>query len=181
MRAPGRPEPDGELAVCQQPRDRRRDRERVERVDEQARVAVKHSVERAAYIAGDHPALPPLKAKFPEIKFLVGEFRDMVTVVVPCEHIVPVCAYLRDEPSLRFDMLAELNGVSPGPAFPAQDFAPPAPAHRWRWSLAALLLLLTVTVAGIVWLVVTTAPNDEADRLARAEQAYKDRDFAEAR
>ena len=58
-----------------------------------------------------HPALQPLKQKFPEIKFLVKEFRGMVTVVVPRERIGPVCAYLRDEPALRYDMLAELNGV----------------------------------------------------------------------
>jgi len=58
-----------------------------------------------------HPALAPLKAKFPEIKFLVGEFRQMVTVVVPRENIVQVCKYLRDEPTLRYDLLAELNGV----------------------------------------------------------------------
>jgi NADH-quinone oxidoreductase subunit C len=59
----------------------------------------------------EHPALQPLKAKFAGTKFLVGEFRDMVTVVVPREVIVPVCTFLRDDPSLRFDMLAELNGV----------------------------------------------------------------------
>ena len=59
----------------------------------------------------DHPALQPLKAKFPETKFLVGEFRDMVTVVVPRQSIVPVCTFLRDDPALRYDMLAELNGV----------------------------------------------------------------------
>jgi NADH-quinone oxidoreductase subunit C len=59
----------------------------------------------------EHPALAPLKAKFPETKFLVGEFRDMVTVVVPRESILPVCTYLRDDPNLRYDMLAELNGV----------------------------------------------------------------------
>ena len=59
----------------------------------------------------DHPALQPLKAQFPQHKFLVGEFRDMVTVVVPREAIVPVCTFLRDEPGLKFDMLAELNGV----------------------------------------------------------------------
>lgn len=58
-----------------------------------------------------HPALQPLKAAFPETRFLVGEFRDMVTVVVPREKIVAVCTFLRDEPSLRFDMLADLNGV----------------------------------------------------------------------
>src|SRR3954463_8917924 len=58
-----------------------------------------------------HPALSPLKAKFPDAKLLVGEFRDMVTVVVPREKLVEVCRFLRDEPILRFDMLAELNGV----------------------------------------------------------------------
>jgi len=59
----------------------------------------------------NHPALQPLKAKFPETKFLVGEFRDMTTVVVPREAIVPVCTFLRDDTALRYDMLAELNGV----------------------------------------------------------------------
>ena len=59
----------------------------------------------------DHPALQPLKAKFPDTKFLVGEFRDMVTVVVPRERIVEVCAFLRDDPSLRYDLMFEVNGV----------------------------------------------------------------------
>ena len=59
----------------------------------------------------DPPALQPLKQKFPEIKFGVKEFRGMVTVVVPRERIAAVCAFLRDEPSLRYDMLAELHGV----------------------------------------------------------------------
>jgi NADH-quinone oxidoreductase subunit C len=58
-----------------------------------------------------HPALAPLKAKFSEIKFLVGELRDMVTVVVPRQDLLRVCTFLRDEPALRYDMLAELNGV----------------------------------------------------------------------
>ena len=59
----------------------------------------------------NHPALQPLKAQFPSSRFLVAEFRDMVTVVVPRGSIVPVCTFLRDDPSLRYDMLAELNGV----------------------------------------------------------------------
>jgi NADH-quinone oxidoreductase subunit C len=46
-------------------------------------------------VAIDHPALQPLKQKFPETKFLVKEFRGMVTVVVPRELIVAVCAFLR--------------------------------------------------------------------------------------
>jgi NADH-quinone oxidoreductase subunit C len=58
-----------------------------------------------------HPALAPLKAKFPETKILIGEFRDMVTVVVPREDLIAVCTFLRDDPTLRYDMLPELNGV----------------------------------------------------------------------
>ncbi len=58
-----------------------------------------------------HPALAPLKARFPDTRFLVGEFRGMVTVVVPREKILAVCAFLRDEPTLQYDFLAELNGA----------------------------------------------------------------------
>ena len=58
-----------------------------------------------------HPALQPLKEAFADTKLLVGEFRDMVTVVVPRERIVAVCTFLRDDAKLRYDMLAELNGV----------------------------------------------------------------------
>lgn len=35
----------------------------------------------------------------------------MVTVVVPRENLLEVCRYLRDDPGLRYDLLAELNGV----------------------------------------------------------------------
>ena len=58
-----------------------------------------------------HPALQPLKAKFPDVKFMVNEFRGAVTVVVPRENIAAVCTFLRDDAALRYDMLAELNGV----------------------------------------------------------------------
>jgi NADH-quinone oxidoreductase subunit C len=59
----------------------------------------------------NHPALSPLKARFPDGQFRVGEFRDMITVVVPRESIMAVCTFLRDEPGLYYDMLFELNGV----------------------------------------------------------------------
>jgi NADH-quinone oxidoreductase subunit C len=60
-----------------------------------------------------HPALEPLKARFGSagVKLLVNEFRDAVTVAVPRERILPVAAFLRDDPAQRYDMLAELNGV----------------------------------------------------------------------
>jgi NADH-quinone oxidoreductase subunit C len=58
-----------------------------------------------------HPALEPLKAAFPDAGLRVGEFRDMVSVVVPRERIREVCTFLRDDETLRYDMLFELNGV----------------------------------------------------------------------
>ena len=58
-----------------------------------------------------HAALQPLKAKFPDTKLLVNDFRGMVTVVVPREAIRAVATFLRDDPALRYDLLAELNGV----------------------------------------------------------------------
>jgi NADH-quinone oxidoreductase subunit C len=58
-----------------------------------------------------HPALAPIKSHFPDTKLMVGEFRDMVTLVVPRETIREICFFLRDDPALLYDMLAELNGV----------------------------------------------------------------------
>lgn len=59
----------------------------------------------------EHPALQPLKQAFAGTKFLVGEFRDMVTVVVPREAIVDVCTFLRDDPALGYNFLCEINSV----------------------------------------------------------------------
>ena len=59
----------------------------------------------------EHPALQPLKAQFPGTTFYVGEFRDMVSVVVPREQIVAVCTFLRDDPNLRYDFLTDVNSV----------------------------------------------------------------------
>ena len=59
----------------------------------------------------DHLALQPLKSRFAGTRFLVNEFRGMVTVVVPREQIREVATFLRDHPQLHYDMLAELNGV----------------------------------------------------------------------
>jgi NADH-quinone oxidoreductase subunit C len=58
-----------------------------------------------------HVALEPLKAKFGAIGLKAGEFRDTVTVVVPRERLLDVCRFLRDARTLKYDMLAEVNGV----------------------------------------------------------------------
>ena len=59
----------------------------------------------------EHSALQPLKEKFPATKFMVGEFRQMVTVVVPRQDLRAVARFLRDDWALRYEMLAEINGV----------------------------------------------------------------------
>lgn len=59
----------------------------------------------------EHSALKLLKEKFPSTKFMVAEFRGMVTVVVPREDLLAVAKYLRDDWALRYEMLAEINGV----------------------------------------------------------------------
>ena len=58
----------------------------------------------------EHPSLAPLKAAFPDMKFLVGEFRDMVTVVVPARRYCR-SATTCDEPTQHYELLAEVNGV----------------------------------------------------------------------
>ena len=59
----------------------------------------------------EHRALAPLKQRFADTRFLVGESREMVTVVVPREKLVEVCRFLHDDPALRYDMLADVNSV----------------------------------------------------------------------
>lgn len=59
----------------------------------------------------NHPSLPRLKERFADVGLKAGEFRDMVTVVVPREHIQAVCMFLRDEADLRYDHCTEINGV----------------------------------------------------------------------
>jgi NADH-quinone oxidoreductase subunit C len=97
----------------------------------------------------EHPALAPLKNAFADTKFLVGEFRDMVTVVVPREKILAVAKFLRGEPALRYDMLAELNGVD------YLNF--PGAAHRFAVNYG----LTSVERNNRLWLKVFLDPQGE--------------------
>jgi NADH-quinone oxidoreductase subunit C len=40
-----------------------------------------------------------------------SEFRGELSVIVPTEKIVDVCRFLKEDPDLRFDMLADLFGL----------------------------------------------------------------------
>lgn len=105
----------------------------------------------------DHPALSPLKSRFPQIKFRVGEFRDIITLVVPRENILEVCRFLRD--AQKYEMLIELHGV---------DYLNyPGATHRFAVNYG----LLSVSKNERLWLKVFldprhdtapgTAPRDE--------------------
>jgi len=59
----------------------------------------------------EHPAFAPLKAAFPDVKFLANHFRDMTTLVVPREKVLEICQFLKNAPELKYDFLADLNGV----------------------------------------------------------------------
>lgn len=94
-----------------------------------------------------HPALQPLKERFPNIKFMVGEFRDMITVVVPRENLKEVCLFLRDDATLKFEQLTELHGV---------DYLNyPNAAHRFGLNIG----LLSITNNNRLWLKVFLDPT----------------------
>jgi NADH-quinone oxidoreductase subunit C len=111
-----------------------------------------------------HPALAPLKAKFPQVKFFVGQFRDMTTVVVPREDTLEVAKYLRDEPTLRYDMLAEINSV---------DYLNyPAAAHRFGVNYC----LTSIPHNNRLWLKVFLDPTQDT---APRQNSPRDEDVIE--
>jgi NADH-quinone oxidoreductase subunit C len=60
----------------------------------------------------DEPAVVSrLRERFPDAVEDVTAFRGQLTIRIRNEDIQPVCYFLRDEPDLRFDMIADLCGV----------------------------------------------------------------------
>jgi NADH-quinone oxidoreductase subunit C len=55
--------------------------------------------------------LEKLKAHFAEAILEANEFRDELTVVVPKERIVEICKFLKGDPQLQFDFLADVCGI----------------------------------------------------------------------
>lgn len=82
---------------------------------------------------------------------MVGEFRNMVTVVVPhkCQRSIHV---LRDDATLKFEQLTELHGV---------DYLNyPNAAHRFGLNIG----LLSITNNNRLWLKVFLDPTMERRR-----------------
>ena len=59
----------------------------------------------------DHPTLPLLKERFPEVRFVASEFRGQTTVVVTVEHLLDVMRFLREDPGCAYNFLSDVVGV----------------------------------------------------------------------
>jgi NADH-quinone oxidoreductase subunit C len=55
--------------------------------------------------------LDRLRMQFEHAILETSEFRGELTIVVPKEQIVEICRFLKHDPSLQFDLLADLCGI----------------------------------------------------------------------
>ncbi len=70
-----------------------------------------------------------IKSKFPGVVSGPIEFRGETTLVVQSDHLIEVCAFLRDDPTLRFDLLSDVSAV---------DFFPEHPRFAVNYHLYSL-------------------------------------------
>ena len=59
----------------------------------------------------DHPALPLIKSKFPDVKLLATEFRGLTTLVAPAQSMHEVLAFLKSDEACAFDFLSDIVGI----------------------------------------------------------------------
>jgi NADH-quinone oxidoreductase subunit C len=62
-------------------------------------------------VTQEHLAVHRLKERFSEVVEEVTSFRDEVTIVVRPEAILRVCRFLKEDPELQYNFLADLCGV----------------------------------------------------------------------
>jgi NADH-quinone oxidoreductase subunit C len=55
--------------------------------------------------------LEKLKTRFADAVLETYEFRDEMTIVVPKERIVEICRFLKEDPQLQFEFLADVFGI----------------------------------------------------------------------
>ena len=58
-----------------------------------------------------HLTLPIVKARFPGVRFLAGEFHGQTTLVVPPGNLHEVMAFLRDDPTCAYNFLSDVLGI----------------------------------------------------------------------
>jgi NADH-quinone oxidoreductase subunit C len=59
----------------------------------------------------NNKVLERLKAKFADTMLEANEFRGELTIIIPKEHIVEVCRFMKEDEELAFDLLADLCGI----------------------------------------------------------------------
>jgi len=59
----------------------------------------------------ENRAVQKLREKFPEAVLEVREFRGEITVVIPKDKLLQVCAFLRDDPALNYNFLSDLTSL----------------------------------------------------------------------
>jgi NADH-quinone oxidoreductase subunit C len=62
-------------------------------------------------MAIEHPAAAKLKGQFPGVKFKAAQFRGDVQIIVPKEQLLAVVTFLKNEPSLNYNMLSDVTAV----------------------------------------------------------------------
>jgi NADH-quinone oxidoreductase subunit C len=62
-------------------------------------------------MAIDHPAAAKLKEKFPSMGLKGAQFRGDTQIIVPAADLLPVVTFLKNEPSLNFNMLSDVSCV----------------------------------------------------------------------
>ena len=80
-----------------------------------------------------------LRERFPQVAFerQTGEAMRDATLVLPAEHLVDVCTFLRDEPELQFGMLSWMGGA---------DYLPRVPRFECIYSLLSIPNALRFTL-----------------------------------
>lgn len=86
----------------------------------------------------DHPTLPLVKAKFPQVKFLASEFRGQTSLVVPAENLHEVMAFLRHDPACAYEFLSDVTGVD-YLQYPARQPMPGQPDRTGRFAVVYML------------------------------------------
>ena len=62
-------------------------------------------------MAIDHPAVAPLKAKFPNVPFKGTQFKGDTQIVVPKASFLEVVTFLKNDAALNYNMLADVTAV----------------------------------------------------------------------
>lgn len=90
----------------------------------------------------DHPTLPLVKARFPQVKFLASEFRGQTTLVVPADSLHEVMAFLRHDPACAYEFLSDVTAVD-YLQYPARQ---PMPGQTDRSARFAVVYMLASCV-----------------------------------